>query len=155
MGPRRSTIPMSNNLTKYGRAIKEHARKRTDISALTPEELFLRRAIDRSPCITVIEYEYEVNWKRDGQPSILWFDAQVWMVGRRHVPFAIGLIDHMPIPNKIKGNVGRILDEKFEYAKHYGIPLLRASITDLLDFEIRLWAWKLEDETNHYSAGQI
>ena len=143
---------MSDNPPRYGAAIKEHARKRTDISALTPEELFLRRAIERSPWITVIEYEHEVRWERDGRPSILWFDAQVWMVGRKHVPFAIGLIDHMPVPNKIKGNVGRILIEKAQYANHYGIPLLQPRLTDLLDFEIRLWSWKLEDETNRATA---
>jgi len=130
----------------YARARKEHAAKRADRVGftLTPEELRLRRAIDRSSHIAVIEYEHEARGVRGTEPSILWFDALVWILDKMGRPMLRGLIDLMP--HDPRGNEPRIILEKAEFAKGVGIPLCTTRADELVNWRIQLWAWKLRGD---------
>jgi hypothetical protein len=130
----------------YAHARREHADKRADGVGftLTPQELRLRRAIERSKHVTVIEYEHEVRGVRGTEPSILWFDALVWVLDQEGRPMLRGLIDLLP--RGPRGNEPRIIQEKIEFAKGTGIPLCLTEADQLVDWRIRLWAWKLREE---------
>jgi hypothetical protein len=130
----------------YSAARKEHMAKRADGIGftLTPEELRLRRAIDRSEHVEVIEYEHEVRGVRGTEPSILWFDALVWVLDAAGRPLLRGLIDLLP--HEARGNEPRIIQEKAAFAEGTGIPLCATEADALTDWRIKLWCWKLRKE---------
>ena len=127
----------------YAAARKEHAAKRADGIGftLTPEELRLRRAIDRSKDIAVIEYEHEVRGVRGTEASILWFDVLAWALDKHGRPITRILIDL--IPHDARGGEPRIIQEKAAFAEGTGIPLCATRADALIDFRIKLLVWKL------------
>ena len=127
----------------YAAARKEHAAKRADGIGftLTPEELRLRRAIDRSKDIAVIEYEHEVRGVRGTEVSILWFDVLAWILDDAGRPMLRGLIDLLP--HSPRGGEPRIIQEKAAFAEGTGIPLCTTPADALVDWRIKLWAWRL------------
>ena len=131
--------------THYAPARKEHRAKREDPLLLTVEERLVRRAIEQSSAVTVIEYEYEVEWTRGDKPSLLWFDCLVWAIDEvTGQPVAKGLVDLLP--HNARGNEPAILAEKQEYVKLVGIAFLQTPADELTKWRIRHWARKLARE---------
>ena len=133
---------MVNDPAGYStRTRDEHIEKRDDISKLDVEELVLRRAIkENHSLIEVIEYENEVRWRRGKLGSLLWFDALVWLLDERGVPFTKGMIDLLPY--QPRGGQMRLIEEKQDYCAHNNMPLLQTPATELTEFRIKMWVWK-------------
>ena len=133
----------------YAGIRKRHLAKRDNITALSPPELLLRRAILRCERISVIEFEHEVYGVRDTGTSILWFDALVLILSTDHQPLVKGLIDLYP--RHPRGREVRILEEKIQYAAANDIPLCQTDADSLTDWRVKSWARKIAREHDENS----
>ena len=111
--------------------------KRTDVSKLTVEEMFLRRAIDKTPGIAIIQYQHVGTLdKRE-----LWFDAYVWITGAPGEEWPQGLVDLIPSSSGEKTH--RNMRRKVDYADMIGLPLLQVRANSATRGILRVWVMKV------------